>query len=541
MVLTQNQTTAFFTNADQMGIPVDTYNQMANEGVSTVDDLGELGKEGFEQMVKNLRHPPGTVAQPGAQQQAAPAAAAAAVAAPAQAPMHIPTPAFVFGAISQERLKVSCALVKFYNTVGRDLTAANIQWDPVGKNFKHQWNALKGLKDKDAPDIPKITRSLTIMKWTEAFSDFLSRVVGTRTIPLSYVIRSNDTVPANTPPLATNQPHSTEHGSVEAELVARASHTHANFRDDNAQVYYYIEEATRGTSYSASIKPYQRTKNGRASWLALTSQYAGTDKWEAEIKRQEQLLHTRKWKGQSNFSLESFIAQHRNAFVSLQACAEHVTYQLPNEHSRVKLLLDAIENSDAELQAAIAAIKMDSAPTGRLFDFEKAATHLLPSDPVARKRISGNKRNTAAISAVTEEVNSTTAKKPSIGQSGVHLRYHTSTEYKALTKDQKDELREWRANNPSQSKAKKAKADTKSKSNIFTKNKVASLVAKRVDAELKKAAEPDPEEDMETYITSLVDAAVARSTSATAAATTTDPTPQPKKVTLKSILKRAKN
>ena len=38
--------------------------------------------------------------------------------------------------------------------------------------------------------------------------------------------------------------------------------------------------------------------------------------------------------GQSNFSLENFISQHRNAYVSMQASAEHVQYQLPNKHSR---------------------------------------------------------------------------------------------------------------------------------------------------------------------------------------------------------------
>ena len=39
-------------------------------------------------------------------------------------------------------------------------------------------------------------------------------------------------------------------------------------------------------------------------WKALTSQYAGQGKWEAETKCKEQLLHTRVWKGQSHFSLE---------------------------------------------------------------------------------------------------------------------------------------------------------------------------------------------------------------------------------------------
>ena len=58
--------------------------------------------------------------------------------------------------------------------------------------------------------------------------------------------------------------------------------------------------------------------------------------------KQEQLLHTHIWKGQNNSSLEHFISQHRNAYVSTSACAEHVQYQLPNEHSRVGCLIDAI-------------------------------------------------------------------------------------------------------------------------------------------------------------------------------------------------------
>ena len=88
---------------------------------------------------------------------------------------------------------------------------------------------------------------------------------------------------------------------MKGELVARDAHTHKLYRDDNSVVYYHLEEATRGTSYAASIKPFQREKDGRGAWKALTSQYAGQDKWEAEIKHQAQLLHTRVWKGQSNF------------------------------------------------------------------------------------------------------------------------------------------------------------------------------------------------------------------------------------------------
>ena len=43
----------------------------------------------------------------------------------------------------------------------------------------------------------------------------------------------------------------------------------------------------------------------------------------------------------------------------MQACAEHVSFQLPNEYSRVGYLLDAIENNDPPLQATLANVEED--------------------------------------------------------------------------------------------------------------------------------------------------------------------------------------
>ena len=83
---------------------------------------------------------------------------------------------------------MACDLVRYYQTVGRGLTAANIQWNQVMSNFEIQWKALKNRKDEDDPDVPKITKALPIIKWTEAFQDFLHRVIGARMIPLVYVI-----------------------------------------------------------------------------------------------------------------------------------------------------------------------------------------------------------------------------------------------------------------------------------------------------------------------------------------------------------------
>ena len=79
------------------------------------------------------------------------------------------------------------------------------------------------------------------------------------------------------------------------------------------------------------------------------NQYSGDDKWEAKIKKQDDLLHTCICKGQSSFPLEGFIAQHRNTYVSMQQCAEHVEYQLPNQHTCMGYLLEGIQCPDPGL------------------------------------------------------------------------------------------------------------------------------------------------------------------------------------------------
>ena len=64
----------------------------------------------------------------------------------------------------------------------------------------------------------------------------------------------------------------------------RASHTHALYRDENSLFYYKLEETTRSTPYAAFIKLFHHPNDGRAAWLALSSQYNGQDKWEKELK-----------------------------------------------------------------------------------------------------------------------------------------------------------------------------------------------------------------------------------------------------------------
>ena len=107
------------------------------------------------------------------------------------------------------------------------------------------------------------------------------------------------------------------------------------------------------------------------------------------------------------------------------------------------------------------------------------------------------------------DTSNATTKKPSIGKTGVHLHYYKTGEYRNLSNEQKEELKEWRANNPNTSKAgsKKARKEAPKKPKPSMTNQVASLV----EAALNKSVKfEDQVNDEEKYIMSMVQAAVTK-------------------------------
>ena len=89
-------------------------------------------------------------------------------------------------------------------------------------HYEELQNSIEGAKRKevdDSPDVHKISKALPVIKWMEAFQDFLNRKIGNCNILLAYIIRDEPNPPAAAPPRAAGQPHSIEHGSVESELI----------------------------------------------------------------------------------------------------------------------------------------------------------------------------------------------------------------------------------------------------------------------------------------------------------------------------------
>jgi hypothetical protein len=196
----------------------------------------------------------------------------------------------------------------------------------------------------------------------------------------------------------------------------------------------------------------------------------------------------------------------------------------------------------------MASIKTDQVPDGLWNNFEAAATHLLPYDPVQSKCSdhAGGKRGAADILSATNneaDISAFGAKK-GIGKTGVHLRYHPISEYQKLTTEQKDELRERRETSGGGKKRGKPNAqDGKQQRNVRfkTDKAIAAAVEKKVHERLK-AVEQEKAKGLEDEAYRMSVFQKLTGSKASVGAVNLPPVVAPSlPPTLHSIIRRAKN
>ena len=462
MVVTFNraQNDAFFGDGLQMSLTNNQRQRLVAEGLAQVSDFEDFKEEQIDDAIKNLRTPiPGVPAVVNARGRETHAAIA-------------PIPPCIISAKCVLRLKVASVAFHYFSEIGRDVTPENMHYTNVLRGFYQEWEALSKLVKEDRPDVPILTKSQTPIRWMESFKDCLSRTFGVRNCPIIYVIRSDPNVPDENEDqidVANGRAYSIQAGSVIQEMIRRLSHDHPLYSSDNNLVYSLLDEATRGTIYAPTVKPYSKNKDGRSAWNAIISSHAGQDKWEALVKDRMRFIMQTKWNGKT-YSLEKFTGLHRSAYVSLESAAEHVDFQLPSEHSRVGYILDNVTNSDPDLRAALASVRANV--NNMRSDFEATVTFILPVCPYSKGRTSHRQ----PIAQVSEA----TLKGRDDGKSGVEFRWHTKEEYRRLSTEQKKELWQWQNTKAGKNEMKKSRASMLGKggNKRGLKSRIASLEKK---------------------------------------------------------------
>ena len=122
-------------------------------------------------------------------------------------------------------------------------------------------------KDAEVGQPPRLTKDKLGYKWLESFQQHLSEKIGVRNTPYTYLTCPTIAAPAVLLPLASLQPFALNYFSIIEELKFCVTHTHNLFQADNNVLFCLIDRAVLGHDVSATIAPFQRFQNGRATYF----------------------------------------------------------------------------------------------------------------------------------------------------------------------------------------------------------------------------------------------------------------------------------
>ena len=202
-------------------------------------------------------------------------------------------------------------------------------------------------------------------------------------------------------------------------------------------------------------------QDGRAAYIALLGQHLGKSAWRKMVHDANEYFAKATWSGTStNNPFANFANKHRAHYNNIVNASKHVQATIPDEHTRVSNLLAGIQTTDTEFCTKKSAIQdTEDDVDGPFYNFEAAVQRLAPACPVARlrgKRKLANISETVALGTTVDEANISDLSagdvllKSGIGKTGVRLGWHKRADHMKLSKEQKDELREWLKQNPDQ-------------------------------------------------------------------------------------------
>ena len=136
---------------------------------------------------------------------------------------------------SKKRIIVAANATRYYTQVRRSITPANMSWITLA-NFDMQWQALIKQENQDDPEVPKLGKNGSIIKWIESFKLHTKSIIGVRMCSLSYALDNEARKVTARPELIAYHPHSADYGSITEELAALTSHDHPLYAQYNGNL-----------------------------------------------------------------------------------------------------------------------------------------------------------------------------------------------------------------------------------------------------------------------------------------------------------------
>jgi hypothetical protein len=164
------------------------------QGMDTLAEIQLLTDDEIENLCKVVRQPGGTIPGPNA----------------GDAPVNNPgTPVNLR---AENHLKLLAFLLRHQDRVSRDTNVANVTLDTI--------RTVRELRDFEssykAPNDPPSINSKDSSKTMESIHEYLRCFLGDRKIPLAYVVRKDEDIPADDPAAG--------YSTVQEAMIARAKH-----------------------------------------------------------------------------------------------------------------------------------------------------------------------------------------------------------------------------------------------------------------------------------------------------------------------------
>jgi hypothetical protein len=164
-------------------------------------------------------------------------------------------------------------------------------------------------REKDSlaklPDKFKVAPQWKI--FAEAIETYLSQILGSGRVPLSYVIYHTVLAPIGQ-----------AYGTEQARMIALAPLNGASYHRDNAHAYGIIKQLVLEGPGCTYILRFDGAADGRSAWLALRNHYEGDGFRNRNVEDAYTLLDKLSYAGEKKgFTFEKFVERHMECFLEL--------------------------------------------------------------------------------------------------------------------------------------------------------------------------------------------------------------------------------
>ena len=192
---------------------------------------------------------------------------------------QVQNPGMNVRAIIQLKLSVSVTAAFYYEDIGRPIIPSIMNWARIRQSRSYT-TSCKEWEDPD--DLPACSKDVSIIHLLELVTEHLRSKLGVHKIPLSYVTRSDPTVPT-IGTISLTLSYSEGVYSFHEELTTRASHNHPNFANNNGMVLDVLVACLKTTRHMSDLKPFQKRRDGRGALTELGLHNMGNSKRDSIV------------------------------------------------------------------------------------------------------------------------------------------------------------------------------------------------------------------------------------------------------------------